>query len=92
MLDLLIPGAAAPDGTGAAAAAADVGVKDGRIAARGGLCVGASMLVRDLPASGRRLRQESGKDHFGTWLGAQCVLPDGQLIDARPGTLVRAGR
>ena len=54
--------------------------------------MGAPTLVRDLPAGGRRLRQESGEDDLGTWLGGQGVPPDGRLTDARPGTLVRAGR
>jgi N-acyl-D-aspartate/D-glutamate deacylase len=53
------------------------------------LSVGAPQLVRDLPAGGRRFLQK-GEGYLGTWVAGSCVQRDGQLTEARPGTLVRA--
>ena len=55
------------------------------------LSVGHPQLVRDLPAGGRRFLQK-GEGYLGTWVAGQCVQRDGQLTEARPGKLVRAGR
>ncbi len=55
------------------------------------LSVGHPELVRDLPAGGRRFLQK-GEGYLGSWVAGQCVQRNGQLTEARPGTLVRAGR
>jgi N-acyl-D-aspartate/D-glutamate deacylase len=55
------------------------------------LSVGQPRLVRDLPAGGRRFLQK-GEGYLGTWVAGQCVQRGGEITDARPGTLVRAGR
>jgi N-acyl-D-aspartate/D-glutamate deacylase len=55
------------------------------------LSVGMPRLVRDLPAGGRRFLQR-GEGYLGTWVAGTCVQRDGQVTEARPGALVRAGR
>jgi N-acyl-D-aspartate/D-glutamate deacylase len=55
------------------------------------LSVGTPRLVRDLPAGGRRFLQK-GEGYVGTWVAGTCVQRDGQLTEARPGALLRAGR
>ena len=54
------------------------------------LNVGVPALVRDLPAGGRRFLQK-GVGYLGTWVAGQAVQRDGQVTEARPGRLVRAG-
>ncbi|MBX7229744.1 MAG: amidohydrolase family protein [Burkholderiaceae bacterium] len=48
-------------------------------------------IVRDLPASGRRLLQEAS-GYIGTWVAGQCVQREGNITAARPGRLVRMGQ
>jgi N-acyl-D-aspartate/D-glutamate deacylase len=55
------------------------------------LSVGTPQLVRDLPAGGRRFLQK-GEGYLGTWVAGSCVQREGQVTEARPGKLVRAGR
>lgn len=45
-------------------------------------------IVRDLPAGGRRLMQES-RGYLGTWVAGQAVIRDGEITANRPGRLVR---
>jgi N-acyl-D-aspartate/D-glutamate deacylase len=47
-------------------------------------------IVRDLPAGGRRLMQES-RGYLGTWVAGQAVIRDGTITANRPGRLVRLG-
>jgi len=47
-------------------------------------------IVRDLPAGGRRLMQES-QGYLGTWVAGQAVIRDGAITANRPGRLVRLG-
>jgi len=54
------------------------------------LNVGVPALVRDLPAGGRRFLQK-GVGYLGTWVAGHAVQRDGQITEARPGRLVRAG-
>ena len=55
------------------------------------LAVGEPLLVRDLPAGGKRFLQK-GVGYVGTWVAGQPVQSDGVITAARPGRLVRAGR
>jgi N-acyl-D-aspartate/D-glutamate deacylase len=48
-------------------------------------------MVRDLPAGGQRLMQKAD-GYLATLVHGQLIARDGELTDARPGRLVRAGR
>jgi N-acyl-D-aspartate/D-glutamate deacylase len=55
------------------------------------LGVGAPLLVRDLPAGGKRFVQQ-GQGYIGTWVAGRCVQQEGVVTAQRPGRLVRMGR
>jgi N-acyl-D-aspartate/D-glutamate deacylase len=55
------------------------------------LGVGTPRLVHDLPAGGRRFMQKAD-GYVGTWVNGVAVAREGQITQARPGRLVRAGR
>ncbi len=54
------------------------------------LRIEAPIVVRDLPAGGRRFLQKAS-GYRGTWVAGQAVQVDGQVTTARPGRLVRMG-
>jgi N-acyl-D-aspartate/D-glutamate deacylase len=52
------------------------------------LSLGIPLLVRDLPAGGRRFVQKSS-GYVGTWVAGQCVIWGGEMTNNKPGKLVR---
>jgi len=57
----------------------------------GGLRLRRPRLVADLPAGGKRLLQDA-VGYRATIVSGEVIAADGQLTEARPGRLVRAGR
>jgi N-acyl-D-aspartate/D-glutamate deacylase len=55
------------------------------------LSVGTPVLVRDLPAGGKRFLQKA-EGYVATWVAGVAVQREGKLSDARPGRLVRMGQ
>ena len=54
------------------------------------LAIGDPVLVRDLPAGGKRFVQRA-QGYVGSWCAGRRVQQDGQLTDERPGRLLRFG-
>ena len=52
------------------------------------LSLPAPVLVKDLPAGGKRFLQKA-HGYVGTWVAGQAVAREGQVTGARPGRLVR---
>ncbi|MDP1955022.1 MAG: amidohydrolase family protein [Polaromonas sp.] len=55
------------------------------------LSVGAPVLVRDLPAGGKRFLQKA-QGYVGTWVAGVAVQREGEITAGRPGRLVRMGQ
>lgn len=55
------------------------------------LAISAPHLVNDLPAGGQRLMQDS-MGYKATFVAGVQIIKDSQLLDARPGRLVRMGQ
>jgi N-acyl-D-aspartate/D-glutamate deacylase len=55
------------------------------------LSVGTPVLVRDLPAGGKRFLQKA-EGYVATWVAGVAVQREGEITAERPGRLVRMGR
>ncbi|MDP1740741.1 amidohydrolase family protein [Polaromonas sp.] len=55
------------------------------------LSVGTPVLVRDLPAGGKRFLQKA-QGYVGTWVAGVAVQREGEITAGRPGRLVRMGQ